>query len=47
MQEFIRVGIVKWLDVGIIYPILNSAWITPIHVEPKKGGVTVVENENK
>lgn len=33
------------LDSGIIYPISDSKWVRPVHVVPKKGGVTVVQNE--
>ncbi|GJW81106.1 reverse transcriptase domain-containing protein [Tanacetum coccineum] len=31
---------------GIIYPIADSPWVSPIHCVPKKGGITVVTNEN-
>ncbi|KAK8998743.1 hypothetical protein V6N11_084126 [Hibiscus sabdariffa] len=34
----------KLLDADVIYPISNSKWVSPIHVVPKKTGVTVVEN---
>ncbi|GJZ50616.1 hypothetical protein Tco_0604806 [Tanacetum coccineum] len=34
------------LDTGIIYPIADSPWVSPIHCVPKKGGITVVTNEN-
>ncbi|GJX57257.1 reverse transcriptase domain-containing protein [Tanacetum coccineum] len=36
----------KLLDTGIIYPIADSPWVSPIHCVPKKGGITVVTNEN-
>nr|GFB82582.1 reverse transcriptase domain-containing protein [Tanacetum cinerariifolium] len=35
----------KLLDAGLIYPISNSPWVSPVHYVPKKGGFTVVENE--
>ncbi|GKC83233.1 reverse transcriptase domain-containing protein [Tanacetum coccineum] len=38
--------IVKLLDSGLIYPISDSSWFIPIHVVPKKGGMTVVLNDN-
>ncbi|GJY37671.1 putative nucleotidyltransferase, ribonuclease H [Tanacetum coccineum] len=38
--------IVKLLDTGIIYLITDSPWVSPIHCVPKKGGITVVTNEN-
>ncbi|GJV84973.1 reverse transcriptase domain-containing protein [Tanacetum coccineum] len=46
MQEVIKKEIVKLLDTGIIYPITDSPWVSPIHYVPKKGGITVVTNEN-
>ncbi|GJZ18317.1 reverse transcriptase domain-containing protein [Tanacetum coccineum] len=46
MQEVVKKEIVKLLDTGIIYPIANSPWVSPIHCVPKKGGITVVTNEN-
>ncbi|GJS69976.1 reverse transcriptase domain-containing protein [Tanacetum coccineum] len=36
----------KLLDTGIIYPIADSPWVSPIHCVPKKGGITAVTNEN-
>ncbi|GKC62519.1 hypothetical protein Tco_1095117, partial [Tanacetum coccineum] len=30
---------------GLIYPISDSPWVSPVHWVPKKGGVTVVEND--
>ncbi|GKD05211.1 reverse transcriptase domain-containing protein [Tanacetum coccineum] len=36
----------KLLDTNIIYPITDSPWVSPIHCVPKKGGITVVTNEN-
>ena len=29
----------------MIYPIADSDWVSPIHVVPKKGGTTVVQNK--
>ena len=31
MQEVVRAKILKLLDNGIIYPISNSQWVSPIH----------------
>lgn len=36
---------IKLLDSGLIYPISDSPWVSPVHVVPKKGGMTVVANE--
>ncbi|GJR86711.1 reverse transcriptase domain-containing protein [Tanacetum coccineum] len=46
MQEVVKIEIVKLLDIGIIYPIFNSPWVSPIYYVPNKGGITVVTNEN-
>ncbi|GJY75946.1 hypothetical protein Tco_0481062 [Tanacetum coccineum] len=46
IQEVVKKEIVKLLDTGIIYPIFDSPWVSPIHCVPKKGGITVVTNEN-
>ncbi|XP_055961016.1 uncharacterized protein LOC126672590 [Mercurialis annua] len=45
MKEVVHKEIVKLLDAGIIYPISDSAWVSPIQCVPKKGGMTVIENE--
>jgi hypothetical protein len=34
-QEVVRTEVIKLLDAGIIYPISNSKWVSPIHVVPK------------
>ena len=47
MQEAVHAEIMKLLDNGIIYPISDSQWVSPVHAVPKKFGFTVVENENK
>ncbi|GKE41085.1 reverse transcriptase domain-containing protein [Tanacetum coccineum] len=44
--EVVKKEIVKLFDTGIIYPIADSPWVSPIHCVPKKGGITVVTNEN-
>lgn len=45
MIEVVRKEVLKLLDVGIIYPIFYSKWVSPIQVVSKKSGVTVVKNE--
>ncbi|GJV21359.1 reverse transcriptase domain-containing protein [Tanacetum coccineum] len=37
--------VLKLLDAGMIYPISDSPWVSPVHYVPKKGGITVVANE--
>ncbi|GJW76010.1 reverse transcriptase domain-containing protein, partial [Tanacetum coccineum] len=46
MQEVVKKEIMKLLDTSIIYPIADSPWVSHIHCVPKKGGITVVTNEN-
>lgn len=46
MKEVFKKEILKLLDAGIIYHISNSRWISLVHVVHKKGGMTVVKNEN-
>ncbi|CAN6688928.1 unnamed protein product [Malus baccata var. baccata] len=46
MKEVVRKEILKVLDVGVIYPISDSKWVSPIQVVPKKTGITVVKNED-
>ncbi|GJV04551.1 putative nucleotidyltransferase, ribonuclease H [Tanacetum coccineum] len=46
VQDVVKNEIVKLLDSGLIYPISDSLWVSPIHVVPKKGGMTVVLNDN-
>ncbi|GJX42236.1 reverse transcriptase domain-containing protein [Tanacetum coccineum] len=35
----------KLLDAGLIYPISDSPWVSPVHCVPKKGGMIVVTND--
>ena len=46
MKEVVKKEVLKLLDVGVIYPIADSKWVSPTQVVPKKFGVTVVANEN-
>ena len=45
MKEVVKKEVLKWLNVGFIYAILDNPWVSPIHVVPKKGGFTVIGNE--
>nr|GFB00537.1 reverse transcriptase domain-containing protein [Tanacetum cinerariifolium] len=45
IHDVIKQEVLKLLDVGLIYPISDSPWVSPVHCVPKKGGFTVVENE--
>ncbi|GKB93286.1 hypothetical protein Tco_0979423 [Tanacetum coccineum] len=45
IHDVIKKEVEKLLDVGLIYPISDSPWVSPVHCVPKKGGFTVVEND--
>ncbi|GKD08416.1 reverse transcriptase domain-containing protein [Tanacetum coccineum] len=45
IYEVIKKEVLKLLDAGMIYPISDSLWVSPVHCVPKKGGITVVANE--
>ena len=45
MKEVVRKEVLKLLKAGMIYPISDSELGSPIQVVPKKGGMTVIENE--
>nr|GEZ56731.1 reverse transcriptase domain-containing protein [Tanacetum cinerariifolium] len=48
IHNVIKQEVLKLLDAGLIYPISDSSWVSPVHCVPKKGGFIVVENkENK
>ena len=46
MKDVVRNEVLKLLDAGIIYHIADSKWVSHVHCVPKKGGITVVPNEN-
>jgi len=46
MKKVVRKKVLKVLDAGMIYPISDSNWVSPVQVVPKKGGITVVKNDN-
>nr|GEU90042.1 reverse transcriptase domain-containing protein [Tanacetum cinerariifolium] len=46
IHDVIKHEVIKLLDVGLIYPISDSPWISPVHCVPKKKGFTIVENED-
>ncbi|XP_050104656.1 uncharacterized protein LOC126584263 [Malus sylvestris] len=47
MLEVVKKEVIKLLDCGIIYPISDSRWVSPVQVVPKKSGITVVKNEEQ
>ncbi|CAN6579371.1 unnamed protein product [Malus baccata var. baccata] len=44
MMEVVKKEIIKLLDCGVIYPISDSRWVSPVQCVPKKSGVIVVTN---
>ncbi|GKA20431.1 reverse transcriptase domain-containing protein [Tanacetum coccineum] len=46
IHEVIKKEVVKLLNAGLIYPISDSPWVSPVHCVPKKGGMTIVTNED-
>ncbi|CAN6579518.1 unnamed protein product [Malus baccata var. baccata] len=44
MMEVVKKEIIKLLDCGVIYPISDSRWVSPVQCVPKKSRVTVVTN---
>jgi len=44
IQEVARKKILNWLDLDIIYPILDSKRVNPIQVVPRKMRIIVVKN---
>nr|GFA75876.1 reverse transcriptase domain-containing protein [Tanacetum cinerariifolium] len=45
IHDVIKKELEKLLDDGLIYPISDSPWVSPIHCVPKKGGMTVIKND--
>nr|GFA15119.1 reverse transcriptase domain-containing protein [Tanacetum cinerariifolium] len=45
IHDVIEKEVEKLLNAGLIYPISDSPWVSPVHCVPKKGGFTIVENE--
>jgi hypothetical protein len=45
MKEVVRKEVLKLFEAGMIYPISDSEWVSPVQMVPKKGGMTVIPNE--
>nr|GEX21492.1 putative reverse transcriptase domain-containing protein [Tanacetum cinerariifolium] len=46
IYDVIKQEMIKLLEAGLIYPISDSPWVSPVHCVLKKGGFTIVENED-
>ena len=44
LQEVVKKEVLKLLNVGVIYPILDSKWVSPTQLVLKKAGITIVPN---
>nr|GFA85623.1 reverse transcriptase domain-containing protein [Tanacetum cinerariifolium] len=48
IHDVIKKEVEKLFDTGLIYPISDSPWVSPVQCVLKKGGITVITNdENK
>ncbi|XP_048623789.1 uncharacterized protein LOC106384712 [Brassica napus] len=45
LKDVVKKEIMKLLEAGVIYAISDSKWVSPVHLVPKKGGITVITNE--
>nr|GEW12199.1 reverse transcriptase domain-containing protein [Tanacetum cinerariifolium] len=45
IHDVIKKEVEKLLNAGLIYPISDSPWVSPVHCVPKKGGMTVITND--
>nr|GEW14326.1 reverse transcriptase domain-containing protein [Tanacetum cinerariifolium] len=45
IHDVIKKEVEKILDAGLIYPISDSPCVSPVHCVPKKGGMTVITND--
>ena len=46
MKEVVKKEVLKWLDAGVIYPILDNLRVSPVQVTPKKEGTIVKRTKN-
>ncbi|RDX85484.1 Retrovirus-related Pol polyprotein, partial [Mucuna pruriens] len=46
LLDVVKKEVTRLLTVGIIYPISDSQWVSPMQVVPKKSGMTVMKNQH-
>lgn len=46
IQDLVKKEIIKWLDVGVVYPITDIKWVSLVQYVPKICGIIVVSNNN-
>jgi hypothetical protein len=39
MQDVVKKEVLKLLKAGMIYPVSDNEWVSPIHIVPKKGSI--------
>ncbi|XP_057755951.1 uncharacterized protein LOC130975139 [Arachis stenosperma] len=44
--DVVKKEVTRLLDAGIIYPISDSEWVSPVQVVPKKSGITAVKKDD-
>jgi hypothetical protein len=45
MREVVKKEVLKLLKAGVIYPVSDSEWVSPVQVGLKKGGMTIIHND--
>ena len=45
LNSIMKEEVLKLLEAGLIYPISDSTWVSPVQVVPKKGGMTIITND--
>ncbi|RDY08510.1 Retrovirus-related Pol polyprotein, partial [Mucuna pruriens] len=46
LLDVVKKEVTRLLAAGIIYPISDSQWVSPVQVVPKKSGMTVMKNQH-
>ncbi|GJS44802.1 reverse transcriptase domain-containing protein [Tanacetum coccineum] len=46
IHKVIKKKVIKLLEAELIYPISDSPWVSLVHCVPKKGGMTIVTNDD-
>jgi hypothetical protein len=47
MREVVKKEVLKLLKAGVIYPVSDTEWVSPVQVVLKMGGITIIHNEKK
>jgi hypothetical protein len=45
VREVVKKEVLKILKAGVIYPVSDTEWVSPVQVVLKKGGMTIIRNE--